>query len=510
MIPSFLVTLAFSLLVHVAPHSHSLPFNTLDPDYFAPSGKGGEPQSPGGDGSIVIITEHELRSHFFYTGSAEDFVVHGDLRSSPYEQVVRVKLWGAGGGGCDGGRLQTKEASEFDTSSGLAGGYVEASFVVPTGEVLLVDVGGGGKSQGSQTHSLGGLGGYNGGKSGYKNRSSGGGGGGGMSRLSFSNGTIIAAAFGGNGGGNSNYCTAMGGLGGRLRGRSNDNDGGFINLEMAVNHVNNKKAEVAPEEKASAENVTPTILKNRWIPLPINQPEKSVVFEANAINDNEKTWCEHHKHRPSGRRGHSMTVINSHVYIFGGATLKCVCTAADGDKKHCASKNIYSNELWEYDILSSTFTLLESPGDVPRGREQHSATALPNGDIIIIGGLSSPNEYITGDLESLNEVWKFSDPHRVSSHLFMGFDIKKKLEIGFSQGFVSSHALNADLGRDMCVDDLELNLSLDHGCPEAIEFISLSGPHVPSEQDELLQRRLHQIKVSTHKHNPACCFSPLI
>ncbi len=186
--------------IHASPSSHSshrrIASNIADPDYFAPSGVGGLPQTSGGDGSVVIITKKptELRSTFFYTGSRETFlfVVPGSTTSSPYHQVVQLKIWGAGGGGCDGGRLKLEESEEDDIlSSGYAGGYVEASFDLATGETLVVDVGGGGRSRSvvgsrsSDSSLLGGLGGYNGGKSGYRDRSSGGGGGGGKNVLHF-------------------------------------------------------------------------------------------------------------------------------------------------------------------------------------------------------------------------------------------------------------------------------------------------------------------------------------
>ena len=176
---SFLLLL---LLNHASPYqSHRVASNTIDPDYFAPSGVGGIPQTSGGDGSVVIITSQptELRSAFFYAGEKASFVVPGSTTSSPYHQVVQVKLWGAGGGGCDGGRLNKLSDSD-ESSSGLAGGYVEASFNLPMGDTLIVDVGGGGRSRSVRSDTLlGGLGGYNGGKSGYRDRSSGGGGGGG-------------------------------------------------------------------------------------------------------------------------------------------------------------------------------------------------------------------------------------------------------------------------------------------------------------------------------------------
>lgn len=182
----FVLTLAL-IIEHASTsiHAHALPSHadySADPDYSFPSGAGGIPQTSGGDGSVVIITKQptELRSTFFYTGSRENFIVPGSPRSSPYHQTVQVKLWGAGGGGCDGGRLEKLSDSDM-SSSGYAGGYVEASFDFPIGESLIVDVGSGGKSQsiGSQNSLLGGLGGYNGGKSGYSSASSRGGGGGG-------------------------------------------------------------------------------------------------------------------------------------------------------------------------------------------------------------------------------------------------------------------------------------------------------------------------------------------
>ena len=162
--------------------SHRIPSNSIDPDYFAQSGVGG--QSSGGDGSVVIVTKQptELRSSFFHTGSPQTYAVPGNSRRHPYEQRVDVKLWGAGGGGCDGGRVATLSESDDDLSSGSAGEYVHASFILPIGEVLIVEVGGGGqsRSKGSRSQTLlGGLGGYNGGKSGYRDQSSEGGGGGG-------------------------------------------------------------------------------------------------------------------------------------------------------------------------------------------------------------------------------------------------------------------------------------------------------------------------------------------
>lgn len=96
-----ILALALALSNGASPSpSHRIASNTNDPDYFAPSGVGGLPQTSGGDGSVVIVSKQptELRSTFFYTDSRENvtFVVPGSTTSSPYHQVVQVKLWGAG------------------------------------------------------------------------------------------------------------------------------------------------------------------------------------------------------------------------------------------------------------------------------------------------------------------------------------------------------------------------------------------------------------------------------
>eukprot|EP00985_Skeletonema_marinoi_P028850 scaffold26148_cov184-Skeletonema_marinoi.AAC.1 len=79
-----------------------------------------------------------------------------------------------------------------------------------------------------------------------------------------------------------------------------------------------------------------------------------------------------------------------------------------------------------------------------------------------------------------------------------------------NQSYLSSHTLTVDLGHDICVEDLQLSLSLDHGCPQGIEFISLTGPPAPSNQDSI-QSRLYQTKlfVSTAENRERDCQSSL-
>jgi hypothetical protein len=286
--------------------------------------------------------------------------------------------------------------------------------------------------------------------------------------------TILVAAFGGDGGGNTTYCTAWGGQGGRLRNIGSEK--GFINSEIALVHYEQADDEVAKDEE---EIIVPSEPKNEWVPVPGARFESS-IHEANTTN---ATWCEHSTNMPTGRRGHTMTAINNYVYIFGGATVKCICIETDG-AKHCESKNVYSNELWELDVQTSMFTLLETSGDdVPRPREQHSATALPNGEIIIIEGMSSSNEaIIASELEPLNDVWTFLDPRRVVPYVF-------KASNSSEYGYLSS-TISVDLDDDdvMCVDDLQLILSLTHACPERIEYVSLTSQKYHTKVSAFLVR----------------------
>ena len=100
------------------------PPNTVDPDYFHPTSTGGTPGQSGHDGAVVFVAKVHTSSstnptHFeiidvpplelsatylLKENVAQEYVVPGDGRQRPYGQVVKVKLWGGGGGGCDGGK----------------------------------------------------------------------------------------------------------------------------------------------------------------------------------------------------------------------------------------------------------------------------------------------------------------------------------------------------------------------------------------------------------------------
>lgn len=140
-----------------------LPPNSQDPDYIHPTSTGGHVGKSGQDGAVTFITKLlspaegravplELRAHYFaqveedalvlvgedevqqqeekgvlangtttfaINGTStsttttttlkkkevvyQEYRVPGDERHGPYAREVTVKIWGAGGGGCDGG-----------------------------------------------------------------------------------------------------------------------------------------------------------------------------------------------------------------------------------------------------------------------------------------------------------------------------------------------------------------------------------------------------------------------
>eukprot|EP00817_Percolomonadidae_sp_ATCC50343_P002089 CAMPEP_0117419084 /NCGR_PEP_ID=MMETSP0758-20121206/727_1 /TAXON_ID=63605 /ORGANISM="Percolomonas cosmopolitus, Strain AE-1 (ATCC 50343)" /LENGTH=94 /DNA_ID=CAMNT_0005199957 /DNA_START=457 /DNA_END=741 /DNA_ORIENTATION=- len=67
---------------------------------------------------------------------------------------------------------------------------------------------------------------------------------------------------------------------------------------------------------------------------------------------------------PSGRQGHTSIAYNGQLWIFGGND---------------------SNQLIKFDPILAKFELIQSYGDVPHGRNHHSATQLDH-YMYILGG----------------------------------------------------------------------------------------------------------------------------
>ena len=219
---------------------------------------------------------------------------------------------------------------------------------------------------------------------------------------------------------------------------------------------------------------------NEWIPVTVRQSEVSNLHAE--INVSSSNQCEHSSSRPTGRRGHTMTVMNDNVYIFGGATIKCVCGYDEAGVKQCSSKNIYSDELWHFDPVTSIFTQLERESEDdpwPQGREMHSATPLQDGSIVFIGGVT--DNYAA----EIGEYWRLKDPHHISTHVFESTDTndEAKMPLELVPGHIVSDEIFVSLTTDeetpndeMCISDIQVTVLLDVSCLKGIEYIKLTGP----------------------------------
>ena len=74
---------------------------------------------------------------------------------------------------------------------------------------------------------------------------------------------------------------------------------------------------------------------------------------------------------PSARGGHASVLVRSQVYVFGG--------------EETNTKKL-RNDLYVYDLHSSTWTLAETKGEPPSPRSAHSMTVLDGKYIVVFGG----------------------------------------------------------------------------------------------------------------------------
>ena len=583
----------------------TIPANTNDPHYFHPAGMGGEINRPGEHGMAIFLAKLNeppsavrtieddaivLESVYFYREEEkiQEYIVPGfgdSVKRAPYgTREVKIKLYGAGGGGCGGGRTEETDPSlpRFDSdgqmyhSHGLAGSYIEANLLLPIGEKLLVTIGGGGGSEGSQNDSLGGRGGFNGGYPGRNDLFSGGGGGGGFSSIRLSNGTEIISAFGGKGGGNTQYCSADGGKGGSPKGYSSK-IGGVVdenwlassydvdpitcpNMPFATElthhsaaftwanqcrrtskdmYIENYVVQLSTASTKIADNRVTcandfevyTHLQNSIVDansttgvtglkpdtsycllieafskegLKVGEQISSFTTKHAPTNDwlrvkihqlredhlpldhtNSSLWCRQLRSQPSGRRGHSMSVVNDQIYIFGGATVKCIC---EFDIKHeqeiCSSKNVFSDELWHFNPMTGEFSHLESAGgETPRGREQHSMTVLPDNRMLLIGGISTVEDdaIINDDAIVLGDAWILSNPHIVRSVVITQENSKQAAlpvslredNITYHERDVSLSSFDFEKNEDMCITDVAVEILLELACTGDLDYISL-------------------------------------
>ena len=203
-------------------------------------------------------------------------------------------------------------------------------------------------------------------------------------------------------------------------------------------------------------------------------------IDTSAVMTSDTSFCEHMKY-PTARRGHSISFLNGYVYLFGGRTKICICRNTENESNPiCSESVVYSNEVWMLNPLTNIWKLLIGHSLdttytlIPKGREQHSATVLPNGKIIFIGGRNE--DYVFGD------VWEL-DVGEISSHTFA--NSKQGItSLPLEDGDICYEPINITLVREgagrsdasLCVADLVVTVHFHHPCVEQVRSLSLYGP----------------------------------
>ena len=85
---------------------------------------------------------------------------------------------------------------------------------------------------------------------------------------------------------------------------------------------------------------------------------------------------------PSPRHGHATTVVGDHAWVFGGHSNSCL------------------NDLYQFDLLSLTWTEIQTPLTKPEKRKSCSLNAVSEHQIVVHGGYSKISE-------DLNDTWVF-------------------------------------------------------------------------------------------------------
>eukprot|EP00957_Ditylum_brightwellii_P140617 10712612-Ditylum_brightwellii.AAC.1 len=137
----------------------------------------------------------------------------------------------------------------------------------------------------------------------------------------------------------------------------------------------------------------------------------------------------------------------------------------------CVVATTYSNDLWSFNPLSRRWTLHWSPSlppcddhSIPCGREQHSATVLSSGSILIIGGLSSDSEHklVATNPVFLGDLWEINLGHVASFIVKGSFSfLRSGPGVELVDGNVLYHSSNAvgagndfSDGDEICVKDI--------------------------------------------------------
>jgi hypothetical protein len=208
---------------------------------------------------------------------------------------------------------------------------------------------------------------------------------------------------------------------------------------------------------------------------------------------------------PSSRRGQSMSLVDSYVYMFGGRTDGYTCaftykdtldlgTPVSGRQVNpCASVKNEVNELWRFDIYDYRWVYINVFDDVVEGapspREQHSSGVV-GGDIYVFGGKSRGAFPSTKD-NVFDDLWRLV----IQPNLVMGYSYEGALPVQLREGYRDFFILNITQNVDpylskeidsevldtfkarsgSCITDLVVSVSFYHPCVSQLRM-SLQGP----------------------------------
>ncbi|KAJ4294108.1 hypothetical protein N0V90_007798 [Kalmusia sp. IMI 367209] len=104
------------------------------------------------------------------------------------------------------------------------------------------------------------------------------------------------------------------------------------------------------------------------------------------------------------RSNHTLTIVDSKAYIFGGET-------ADGEiasnDMHVVNLKAEENKEPEYQLIPAIAENDVQGGKVPRGRTKHAACAFQGG-VVVYAGMSS----VSGEPVDQGEIWHFNPEER--------------------------------------------------------------------------------------------------
>lgn len=172
---------------------------------------------------------------------------------------------------------------------------------------------------------------------------------------------------------------------------------------------------------------------------------------------------------PSARRGHSMTVLEEFLYVFGGFAKGYTCN--QGHKNLCLLQPGVNSELWRFDPHTNVWVEVAQPPagsglSWPSPREMHSVAVVAN-RLLLFGGRNGDPTSANHDLWELSVSSTTQKTKTTLQNRESALPIKDGKEL-FTIG-------KAGPPSSMCVANMTVQLNITHGCLQTL-LIQLLGP----------------------------------